>query len=117
MRKGQVKGRGLALPWAAGLVSFSGRGGGASASAVIAGLVDILTSADAVGHAANTVGRVASYPLSTAVSRLVYGEVAPKSENALDVLSDMVGLRRRSSGPRGGYFNMSGHKFLVTRRS
>ena len=65
MRKGQVKGRGLALPWAAGLVSFSGRGGGASASAVIAGLVDILTSADAVGHAANTVGRVASYPYLT----------------------------------------------------
>ena len=40
----------------------------------------------------------------------------PKSEIALDVLSDLVGLRRRSSGPRGGCFSSGqrGGCFSVT---
>ena len=44
-----------------GAAAASGRGGGAIASVVAAGLVDVLPSADAVGRAANTVGRVASF--------------------------------------------------------
>ena len=61
MRKGQVKGRGLALPQGARFLAARGRGGGAIASVVAAGLVDVLPSEDAVGRAANTVGRVASF--------------------------------------------------------
>ena len=44
-----------------GAAAASGRGGDAIASVVAAGLVDVLPSADAVGRAANTVGRVASF--------------------------------------------------------
>ena len=65
-----ANGGGLALPQGAGAAtggSFSSAATltssqsqqSASASAVVAGLVDVLPSADAVGRAADTVGRVA----------------------------------------------------------
>ena len=85
----------------------SGRGCGASASADVAGLVDVLPSADAVGRAADTHTVTDRHGRSRRLfrqpfSRLVCGEAAPKSEIPLEVLSDFVGVRRRSSGAGGG---------------